>query len=183
MQELVAEVYGVDLHLHSFLPSPAREAGEVEWQSNILSFYPRSTLPSGRCAVYLLYWYKSTNTDAEGAGSWMLPPQRPLAALHLCLCGNHFWAAPYDSDIWERNNFDLREANYDPLTDAEYDALPQAEKENVVLYDRFNDPVVKMYFEDELTENATMTMSDEYLSFDIQDSDKKLEVLDELLKA
>ena len=113
----------------------------------------------------------------------MLPPQRPLAALHLCLCGNHFWAAPYDSDIWERNNFDLREANYDPLTDAEYDALPQAEKENVVLYDRFNDPVVKMYFEDELTENVTMTMSDEYLSFDIQDSDKKLEVLDELLKA
>jgi hypothetical protein len=47
-----------------------------------------------RYAVYLLYWYKSTNTDAEGAASFSLNPSKSrhdyvvavrvhLAAVHL----------------------------------------------------------------------------------------------------
>ena len=31
-------------------------------------------------SVYLLYWYKSTNTDAEGAASWSRPVRKRLMA-------------------------------------------------------------------------------------------------------
>jgi hypothetical protein len=33
-----------------------------------------------RYSIYLLYWYKSTNTDAEGAASWSRPVRKRLMA-------------------------------------------------------------------------------------------------------
>lgn len=140
IQELVSEAYGVDVHLHSFVPQPpanrSRGAGpaqdaavEMQWEWQTDSLYPRATLPTGERRMV---------------------PERPTAALHLCLCGNHMWAAPVDSDVWYANNFNLSEANYTALSDAEYEALPQEEKDAVVHWDRHNDPVVKMFFEDEL---------------------------------
>ena len=142
VQELVSEVYGVDVHLHWFVPIEGNMS-EVIWDWVTQSFYPRSTLPSG---------------------SQVLPPERPVGALHLCLCGNHFWAAAHDSDIWEANNFDLRDAVrneslLEPLTDEQYAALPPEEQEAVVKWDRFNDPVVQMYFGDELPDNFSESSS------------------------
>ena len=101
------------------------------------------------------------------AGDPLLLPERPKAALHLCLCGNHMWAAPYDADVWEVNNFDLTKANFSSLSDAEYQALPPEEKDLVVHWDRHNDPVVKMFLEDELPD-AGLSASD-YFNFTIED--------------
>ena len=185
IRALVAEQHKVDVHLHSFVPvagSPANSSGgssaprrsraegdsgveggqdnhdAVRWEWKIDSLYPSSTLPTG---------------------SALLPPERPLGVLHLCLCGNHMWAAPSDSDLWAVNNIDLATANYDALTDQEYDELPQEEKDLVVHWDRLNDPVVRMYLEDELPANYT---NPAYDKFEIDDTAGVLEkALKELL--
>jgi hypothetical protein len=97
-------VYKVDVHLHSFIPTPSpppspsastqyvpnakededededEDEEEVVWEWQTQSIYPRQTLPTAH---------------------ELLPPQRPSAALHLCLCGNHWWAAPLNADVWE----------------------------------------------------------------------------------
>jgi hypothetical protein len=39
----------------------------------------KALLGCGRYSVYWLYWYKSTNTDADGAGKTMLAPDSMLA--------------------------------------------------------------------------------------------------------
>ena len=77
------------------------------------------------------------------------------------------WAAPYDADVWEVNNFELTKANFSSLSDAEYEALPPEEKDRVVHWDRYNDPVVKMFLEHELPE-AGLNPSD-YFNFTIED--------------
>jgi hypothetical protein len=183
IQALVADKYKVDVHLHTFVPVPLRTTnsssatavspapprtgdqeeggGEAEegqecedavgWEWKIDSLYPSATLPTGSMGV---------------------PPDRPFGALHLCLCGNHMWAAPFDSDLWEVNDIDLRTFNYDPLTDQEYDALPQEEKDLVVHWDRHKDPVVKMFIDDELPANYT---NDAYEKVEIDDRSGVLE--------
>lgn len=165
IQELLVEMYGVDVHLHSFIPlapnsSEVEEQEEetVEWEWKTDSMYPRSTLPD----------------------STLLPPERPLAALHLCLCGNHFWAAAHDSDIWEVNNFNLSQVNYTGISDDEYMALPEDEKNRVVTWDRYRDPTVKMYLDSELPDNFT---NDDYHKFTVEDDTGVLDkALEEMLE-
>jgi hypothetical protein len=66
-------------HTHTHTHTKVQILTQTALQEPEYHYIPSPLLAYFRCSVYMLYWYKSTNTDADGAAT---PPPAPHLLSH-----------------------------------------------------------------------------------------------------